>query len=264
MYGRNIYADQKLIINQQPISGVTSFNGDFDIPYENIDILGGNLATSVQGESARNISFSRFLIQADPLKYLTGNYSCNGFVSYKNNSFGFKSGYMTNYSASCGIGDIANITTNFIVYGNMGGGVEETIIPSTNTDNIYVANAGGIVINANEGSTNRIISFEYNINCERIPFFVLGSRDPSDVTLKKPIIAELTLTLEIDDYESSDIQTLLCSPNIQDLQIDLKNCDKTQVIESFIMPKARLISTNYTSSVDNSTSIEMLFRSFLM
>ena len=55
MYGRTIYADQKLIINQQAISCVTNFNGSFDIPYENIDVLGGNLATSVQGESARNI-----------------------------------------------------------------------------------------------------------------------------------------------------------------------------------------------------------------
>jgi len=264
MYGRNIYADQKVIINQRPISGVIDFNGDFDIPYENIDVLGGNLATSIQGESSRNISFSRFLIQADPLKYLTGVSGCNGFVSYKNNSFGFRSGYMTNYTASCGVGDVANISTSFVVYGNIGGGVDETILPSQNTSNIYVANAGSIIINANEGSTNRITSFEYTVNSERIPFFVLGSRDPVDVVLKKPIIAELILTLEIDDYESSDIQTLLCSPNIQNLQIDLKNCNQTQVIESFFLPDARLISTTYSSDTDNSTTIDMLFRSFLM
>ena len=264
MYGRTIYADQKLIINQQAISGVTNFNGSFDIPYENIDVLGGNLATSVQGESARNISFNRFLIQADPLKYLTGNFSCNGFVSYQNKSFGFRSGYMTNYSASCSVGDIAEITTDFIVYENIGGGVEEAILPSQNTDNIYVANAGSIIINANEGSTNRIMSFEYSVNCERIPLFVLGSRDPSDVILKKPIIAELTLTLEIDDYESSNIQTLLCTPNTQNLQIDLKNCNQTTVIESFLMPNARLISTNYSSSIDDYATVEMLFRSFLV
>lgn len=264
MYGRNIYADQRLIINQQIISGVTNFNGNFDIPFENVDVLGGNFASSIQGESSRNISFSRFLIQSDPLKYLTGNFACNGFVSYKNNSFGFRSGYMTNYSASCSLGNIVEITTDFVVYGNIGGGVEEAILPSQNTNNIYVANAGSIVINANEGTTNRIVSFDYNVNCERIPFFILGSRDPSHVMLKKPSIAELTITLEIDDYESSNIQNLLCTPNIQNLQIDLKNCNKTQTIESFSMPNARLISTNYTSSTSESTSIEMLFRSFLM
>jgi len=264
MYGRNIYADQKLIINQQELSGVNSFNGDFDIPFDNIDVLGGNFAATSQGESSRNISFSRFLIQADPLKYLTGNRSCNGFISYKNNSFGFKSGYLTRYSASCGIGDVANITTDFIVYNNIGGGVEESIIPSTNTDNIYVANAGSIIINANEGSTNRITSFEYNVNCERTPLFVMGSRDPSDVLLKKPVTAELKLSIEIDDYELSDIQTLLCTPNIQNLQIYLKNCNKTQTIESFYLPNARLISNTYDSSIENSSTVELLFRSFLM
>lgn len=264
MYGRTIYADQKLIINQQIISGVTSFNGDFDIPYESIDVLGGNLATSIQGESVKNISFNRFLIQADPLKHLTGNFSCNGFISYQNNSFGFRSGYMTNYSISCSVGDIAEVTTDFIVYENMGGGIEEAIVPSQNTDNIYVANAGSIIVNANEGSTNRIVSFDYNVNCERLPFFVLGSRDPLSVVLKTPIITELTLTFEIDDYESPTIQNLICTPNVQDLRIDLKNCDQTLIIESFLMPGARLISTNYSSSIEDYATVRMLFRSFLV
>jgi hypothetical protein len=264
MYGRVIYADQKLIINQQEISGVTDFNGDFEIPYENIDLLGGHFAAEIQGELSRNISFNRFLIQSDPLKYLTGSAFCSGFVDYKDYSFGFQSGYLTNYNATCSVGDIATITTDFIVYGNIGGGVDHQITPSQNTDNIYVANYGNIFVSASQGQTNRITSFDYNISCERIPIFVLGSFNPADVFLKKPIIIDLNLTIEIDDYESQDIQTLLCSPEIQNITIDLKNCDNSQIIESFYAPNARLISTNYNGEVENSTTIELAFRSFLM
>jgi hypothetical protein len=264
MYGRTIYADQKLIINQQEISGVTDFNGDFDIPYENVDLLGGNFAAEIQGELSRNISFSRFLIQSDSLKYLTGSAFCSGFVNYKNYSFGFESGYLTNYNVTCAVGDIASITTDFIVYGNIGGGLNHQILPSQNISDIYVANYGNIFISANQGQTNRITSFDYNISCERIPIFTLGSFNPTEVYLKKPLIIDLNLTIEIDDYEAEDIQTLLCSPEIQNITIDLKNCKNTEIIESFYAPNARLISNSYNSDIDNPANIELTFRSFLM
>lgn len=264
MYGRIIYADQKLVINQQEISGVTSFNGNFDIPYENIDLLGGKFAAEIQGELSRNISFSRFLIQSDSLKYLTGDAFCSGFVNYKNYSFGFQSGYLTNYNASCAVGDIATITTDFIIYGNIGGGLDHQILPSQNTDNIYVANYGNIFVSANQGQTNRIISFDYSVSCERIPIFGLGSFNPITVFLKKPLTIELNLNIEIDDYESPDIQNLLCNPEIQNITIDLKNCDNSQIIESFYVPNARLISNSYNADTDNAASVELTFRSFLM
>ena len=264
MYGRIIHPDQKLIINGQELSGVTSFNGDLDIPYENVDMLGNNFGATVQGELSRNINFSRFLINKDPLKSLTGDAPCNGFVNYKNQSFGFQSGYLVNYNASCSVGDIANIDTEFIVYGNIGGNITTPITPSVNSDKIYVANFGNIFVSANQGNTNRITSFEYNVSCERIPIFVLGSFDPAEVFLKKPITIDFNLTLEVDDYESPDVQTLLCSPDIQNITIELKNCDNSQIIESFYAPNARLISTNYNGTVENSTTMELTFRSFLM
>jgi hypothetical protein len=264
MYGRTIYADQKLVINQQEISGVTDFNGDFEIPYENVDLLGGNFAAEIQGELSRNISFSRFLNQSDSLRYLTGEAFCSGFVSYKVFSFGFQSVYLTSYNASCAVGDIANITTELTVYGNIGGGLDHTILPSTNSDNIYVANYGNIFVSASQGQTNRITSFDYSVSCERIPIFTLGSFNPADVFLKKPLVIDLNLTIEIDDYESQDIQTLLCTPEIQNITIDLKNCDNSVIIESFYAPNARLISNSYSADTENAATIELTFRSFLM
>lgn len=264
MYGRKIYADQKLIINQQEISGVTSFNGNFDIPFNSIDVLGGNFVAAIDGEISKDISFSRFLNQSDHLRYLTGDAFCSGYVLYDNKSFGFSSGFLTNYSVECAIGDIASVNTDLIVYGNIGGDIKHAINPSQNTDNIYIANYGSIFVNTNEGQTNRITAFEYNVNCERVPFFVLGSFYPNQVILKKPINIELNLTLEIDDFESEDVQSLLCSPNIQDINIELKNCDYSQIIETFRAPNARLVSTSYNGDTDSAANITMTFRSFLM
>ena len=265
MYGRITHPDQLLIINQKVLSGVTSFDGNFDIPYENIDILGGNYLAETQGEIGRDISINRVLINKDPLKSLTGDACCSGFINYKNLSFGFQSGYLTDYTVSCDVGSIAEISTNFTVYGNIGGNVDYNMPPSDPNDEfIYVANFGNIFVSANEGSTNRIVGFSYSVNSERIPTFVLGNINPKEVFLKRPVTVELTLNIEIDDYESSDIQTLLCNPNIQNITIDLKNCDNTITIESFYMPNARLISNSYNGNIGDAATVELLFRSFLV
>jgi hypothetical protein len=68
MFGRIIYADQKLTIGGHLLSGVTSFKGDYQVPYENIDSL-GNLDTfqHITKELTRNISFSRYIVGHDPL-----------------------------------------------------------------------------------------------------------------------------------------------------------------------------------------------------
>jgi len=265
MYGRITHPDQLLIINQRVLSGVTNFDGNFDIPYENIDILGGNYIAEIQGELGREISISRALINKDPLKFLTGESPCSGFVSYKGLSFGFQSGYLTNYSVSCDVGSIAEINTNFVVYGDIGGNIDYNIPPSNPNDEfIYVANYGNIFVSVNEGSTNRIVGFSYSASCERVPTFVLGNINPKEIFLKKPVVVELTLNIEIDDYESDDVQNLLCNPNIQNINIDLKNCDNSITIENFYMPSARLISNSYNANIGEAATVELLFRSFLV
>jgi hypothetical protein len=264
MYGRQIYADHQLIIDGLIISGVTSFNSDFEAPFDSIDVLGNNLVTEVRTNSERNLSFSRFLMHADPLKFLTGDISCNGFLKYNNLTYGFNSGYLTNYNVSCGIGDLVNVTTDFIVYGNIGGGISQQILPNQNLDYVYVPNFGTIDLNANEGSTNRIVSFDYTISCERVPLFLLGSNNASSVFLKKPVSIDLSINIDIDDYQSTTIQNLICSQSLQNLTISLKNCNKTQTIETFSAPNAKLVSNSYQIDIDNPSTVELGFKSFLM
>jgi hypothetical protein len=268
MYGRKIYADHNLIIDQLAISGVTSFTSDFEIPYENIDVLGKNFLVQINGEVTKTMSFSRFLNQADSLKYLTGENPCNGFVSYGGKSYGFEEAYLTNYNVSCEVGDLAEITTDFVIYGNVGGGITQTVLPSLAVDpnSTYVANSSSIVLNASQGLTNRIVSFDYSVTCDREPLFLLGSTLPKfrETFLKKPLTIDLSINIDIDDYQSPTVQSLICSPTTQNLEINLYNCNKTQIIETFYAPNARLISNSYNISIDNQSNVELAFKSILM
>ncbi len=264
MYGRQIYADHNLIIDQLSISGVTSFTSSFDIPYENIDVLGNNFLVQVNGEITKTMSFSRFLNQSDSLKYLTGKNPCKGFVSYNNKSYGFEEAYLTNYNISCEVGGLAEVTTDFVIYGNVGSGITQTILPSLAVDpnSTYVANSSSIVLNASQGLTNRIMSFDY---CDREPLFLLGSTLPKSgqTFLKKPLIIDLSINIDVDDYESPTVQSLICNPSTQNLEINLYNCNKTQILETFYAPNARLISNSYDISTTNQSNVELTFRSIL-
>jgi hypothetical protein len=268
MYGRKIYADHNLIINQLSISGVTSFTSDFDVPYENIDVLGNSFLVQVNREITKTMSFSRFLNQSDNLKYLTGSNPCRGFVSYGNKSYGFEEAYLTSYNVSCEVGGLAEVTTDFVIYGNVGSGITQTVLPSLPVDpsNTYVANSNSIILNASEGLTNRIVSFDYNITCNREPLFLLGSTLPKfrETFLKKPLIIDLSINIDIDDYASPTAQSLICNPNIQNLEINLYNCNKTQILETFYAPNARLVSNSYNISIENQSNVELTFRSILM
>jgi hypothetical protein len=268
MYGRKIYADHNLIIDQLAISGVTSFTSDFDIPYENIDILGNNFLVQVNGEITKTMSFTRFLNKSDDLKYLTGQNPCKGFVSYNNKSYGFEETYLTNYNVSCEVGGLAEVSTDFVVYGNIGGGITQAVLPplSTPQNNLYVANSSSIVLNASQGLTNRIVSFDYNIACERKPLFLLGSTMPKSgqTFLKKPLIIDLSINIDIDDYQSPTVQSLICESTTENLEINLYNCNKTQIIETFFAPNARLISNSYSISTTEQSNVELTFQSILM
>lgn len=264
MYGRNTYGDHRIFINNTEILGVTDFNGNFEVPFEFQKILGdcygGN---EKQGEDIKNISITKYLVPNDSLRYFTGIQPCNGMLIYKGKNFSFENAYLTNYSMSCEAGEISTVQTEFNIYGRIGGNFQNTL---TNLPNqpltLDVAHFGNIHLQTSEGDTNRIVSFDISINCERVPGYVLGSEYPSEIYLNKPLNIDLIIGIEIDDYECNNTQTILCgSP--KDIFLNLKNCNNTSIIESFLIPNAKLISEDLSVGLNNASKVELTYKSYI-
>jgi hypothetical protein len=265
MYGRTTYKDNKLFLNNQEISGVIGFDGNLEIPINYVNFLGSyNGAEEKEGQDTKNITITKYLTPNDIIRNFTGDAFCNGILMYKDQNYSFNSGFLTNYSVSCSAGEISIVTADFDVYGVIGG----SILPSFQSnyqevENLHVSHFGNIHITTNEGTTNRIVSFDLEITCNRVPLFGLGSQYPLDVTLNKPVEINLNIGVEVDDYECNKIQTILCSPK-KDIILELKNCDNTITMESFTLKNARLISENIALDLENPTTVNLNYRSYLI
>lgn len=271
MYGRIIYADQQVYIGGNLLSGVTSFKGDYQVPYENVDQIGVlNTHQNITKELSRSISFSRYIVGADPLLGLTGDICIGGSVVYKNRAnpnyknFGFTSGYLTSYKVSAAVGELTKVDTDFVVYDGIGGNISgsesiiSTPIPFT------PSTASQIYLNATEGQANRITSFDYSIQCGRMPQYVLGSFNPRYVVLKKPIPILVNFTVEIDDYMCNDIQTLICNPYQQNLTINLNNCDGSSTIQGYSINNAKLINNSFNSSLTENANVKLTYQGYII
>lgn len=264
MYGRIIYGDQRVFINNSELLGVTSFNGNFEIPTQYNRVLGSIYGSDEKnGPDNRKITINKYLTPNDALRSLTGANPCSGILIYKNKNYSFNSGYISNYSLSCAVGEISMVQADFEIYGNMGGGITATPQNLNNQDlNLNVSHFGNINIQTSEGTTNRIVSFDLSIDCPRIPIYTLGSNNASDVSLNRPLEINLIIGVEIDDYECNDIQSILCGSN-KDITLELNNCDNTTIMESFTIPDARLVSENLDSSTSNATKVELTYKSYI-
>lgn len=265
MYGRTTYRENRLFLNNQEISGVIAFEGSMEIPINYVNILGFyDGAEEKDGFDTKNVTITKYLIPNDPIRNFTGEAFCNGLLLYKNNNYSFNSGYLTNYSMSCSVGEISTVTSTFDVYGLIGGQVLPTFYPEyQNITDLPVAHFGNIHITTDEGVTNRIVSFNLDIQCNRLPRFGLGNQYPIEVYLNRPLEINLSIEVEADDYECNNIQAVLCGPK-KNIILDLKNCDNTSIMESFTINNARLISENINSDLDNATTIVLNYKSYLI
>ena len=264
MFGRIIYADQQLTVGGYLLSGVTSFKGDYQIPFENIDSL-GNLDTTqfITKELSRSVSVSRYIVGADPMYHFTGDRPFGGNIAYKSKNFGFSSGYLTSYKVSAAVGQLTKVDTDFTVYDNIGGNVSGVEAPFTMPIPFNPSASSEIYLNATEGVTNRIMSFDYSLQCKRMPQYVMGSFNPKYVVLKKPIPILMNFTVEIDDYMCNDIQTLICSPTQQNLTINLNDCNGNAIM-GYSVNNARLINNSFNSSLTENANVKLTYQGYVI
>lgn len=270
MFGRVLSSDQRLYIGGNLLSGVTSFDGNFNTPFENVDAAGHlNTQQFLTQELERSFSFSRSLVGTDPLLYLTGSMGVGGSLVYRRmngtmyQNFGFNSGYLSSYKISARIGELAKVDTDFVVYNNMGGNVSGYEQPFSGEVPFIPALSSEISINAAEGETNRIIGFDYSITCKRMPQYVLGNLNPKFVVLKRPLPIIVNLDVQIDDYMCNDIQRLICNPYQQNLTINLNKCGTSNIVQDYSVNNARLINNSFNSAISDDASVKLTYQGYI-
>lgn len=122
--------EQSVIINGHNLLGVQSVNGSYGITEKPIKVAGVGFIDAVSDSPLQgNFSISRKMVGEDPLletnslgKYLFDEEEIEGVIVYDGNNkgFGFTKGRVSRYSVNCRVGEIPEIQTDIVVYGNLG------------------------------------------------------------------------------------------------------------------------------------------------
>lgn len=254
--------EQQFYLSGVLLSGVTNMNGGYSVSEEPINIIGkGHTFPTRQGPLIGNFSISKYYIGEEPLLNYTGDHPISGSINFNDSSFGFKDGYLTEYSMSASIGQIPNANASIVVYGDIGSGINAS--GSNPHPDIQIPNQGSISLNASGYQTNRITDFSYTIRTDRNPIYKIGSPFPVQVDRKFPLIQEANFSIEVDDLEVSRIQEYLTKPKQQDLTISFANPINASAIESFTIEKARLLDQSLSSSSDDLLTIDFRYIGYI-
>jgi len=254
--------DQSVIINGFRLSGVQDLNGSYTIQKTPINILGqGHVLSLLNAPTEGNFSFSRNMISEDPLLNLTGNSGFSGTIDYLEKSFGFSGGYLTSYSVSCGIGQIPTINTDITVFGDIGSGLSHSVTGTHPA--IYTPSQGSIFIECEGTGTNRITNFDYNININRQPIYKVGSKDPVEVCLIKPLEMTANFTLSVDDYETKRVLDILESPQTSNIKVLIKSADLSQTLQTYEIINASLVSETLSSSTESEMTVNLSYQGYV-
>ena len=261
--------EQQFYLSGIQLSGVTDLNGGYSVSENPINIIGKGYKYPVrQGPLVGNFNISKYYIGQEPLLNYTGDNPISGSINYfnsvsdvSNQSFGFNSGYLTEYSVSASIGSIPKANASIAVYGDIGSGINAS--GNNSHPNIEIPNQGSISINTTGYQSNRVVNFSYTMRIDRDPIYKIGSPYPIQVDRKFPITKQANFALEVHDFEVNQIREYLIKPKQQDITLIFKNPINSATIETFEIKKARLLEQSITSSNNNMLSVSLSYMGYV-
>ena len=307
MNGAVLGYEQQFFIDGTQISGVQSIQGSYAIQERPINILGwghvndyyhygtengflldeNGFDTCAKGEgrSPHNLavldaplegdfSINSILVSEDFFLQFLGDEPFTGSIHHGSKYFGFYSGYITNHSISCDIGQLPTTSTNIRIFGDIGGSPDfpfEESEPYNNElynasgDNpfpeIKLTNQGSIIVECTGASTDRVTSFQHSIDIPIDPIYVVGSAYAAQVDVVWPVTTETSFTLDIDEYAYQSLRKYMQTPTVQDIAIKINDCFG-EPIQHYTVKNARLIAESMSASTDGRLTVNLRYKSY--
>lgn len=275
---RTARESQRLFLGTQEILGVQNT----DIQYQNGDTVVKYLGmtgipTEPNEEQIGTAQISTLLVDSDYFLQYTGNSGINGYLLRARNDIlyntSFSSGYLSNYSNRCSIGQIPQINANFTVLGNVGSftnaessvvsGQFVTIAANSYNPGLRIAGYGSMSLSLDDFSTNRVLSYDLGLSINRKAVYCLGQRTPTHVEIIYPIEVNATFRFEIDNYTLTAMRDYPCSKKVEDLTLTLKSYNTDETIQSYNFNDLTLISEGYSANSDSFVTVMAQYRGFL-
>lgn len=266
-------------LGSNEIPGVQSIDFNYTLGFEKVKSIGKNNNIFLPtGPQQGNVSISLSSVTSDQFYPLTGNYGVNGYLiedrSNLANNFSFTSGYLTNYSCNCSIGQIPQIAAQLQTFGNIG-----RISTSENNDVIRdfsnipnstsnlllkIADPGSLNVSISDLNTNRLQSFNLGLSVSRLAVYSYGSLYPVAVMINYPIEVDLSLTIDKNDYVAKNIRNFPFNDRNDSISLSFNDLQTKQNILNYSFNSMKLVGEAMRVDVNGSVSTTLKYKSYII
>lgn len=284
-YGRILYGEELVFLQGSGLRGVQSVDANFDIPFEPI-VFGGNMFESAVLKNSKPTAafgIDGLVVNSGQLDPIVGMPLWDSPISGVLHStpdaggasvtnWSFTSGYISNYSSSCSVGEVPTTSCDIRVFGDVDNKAPDVLFTSPSKIDeadqfINVARPGDItLINVTGQDSNRIQSYSYNLTINRLDVDHLGGKYKNNIhDIMYPIEVELSFVIDVDDIEPPLLSELLCNQDLDDITIQLGDCksDHPEPIRTFVIENPILVSMEETSSISEELQAQITYKSYV-
>ena len=275
MLGRIRREAESITINGSGIQGVQSVSANYASVAQPLRNLGINsIKYAPEGPQTATLNVNTLLTYfvspsapaRDPevMQNLTGDAPFSGIVGYGTKNFIFTQGYLETYSVNCSIGEIPQVSTTSVIYGDFGTGTLDNVPVDTYPSTLSIPSYSSIEINLDTFKTNRVSSFSVDIATPRLPLYVVGSDVPSGVIAGSPVEVNVNFAIEPDDYEIKNMRLVPDETVFQNAIITLKKNNSNTKLLEYSFNDMLLTSESFQGDANSNAMMNFNLRSFIL
>lgn len=254
MFNTILGHESQVFVNGLQLAAIDAVEVGYSNSLSSVVPLGMNVRTYyINGPSQKTFNITKSLIYDDSL-YLTESTGVfSGSVHYNGISYGFNSGFITEYNVNCAVGSIPKASTNFSIFGDMDNAVSASgteIQPA-----ISIPQQGSIFVTCDNTSSNRVVGFDYSVKANLKPTYSVGQTNPVEITLVGPLEYAASVQLEVDDASLNDANDLL--RNVSPSALSFVISGDNGAIQSFSITNPKLVGEQLSVSADGALKLTL-------
>ena len=292
--------NQRFFLSSTEVRGTQSVQMSYAVPSTPLKHIGqtGIYPEIANGPYIGQFSTSTLYVSNDPYISYTGDYVANGYLheteegkatSVDTLDLAFTSGVLSNYSFSCSIGQIPQISADFDIFGNMGpltslnanskqfnNEISAQTATTQNSSNgkdftLQIADPRSLQISMDDFESNRLNSFSINISVNRRPVYGLGEKTPIKICRDFPIAVECSFQIDLDahdlrsktGYEHKVLRDFPCSPHTENLTLQLFDHNTDGLLQTYSFTDLLLVSQSQGANIEGNAVSTLTYRALI-
>jgi hypothetical protein len=261
-YGTNF--NQNLYINGGLVSGINNLNLRFDTNIEPSLTIDGSGLNYITAQPIRgNLDVSLYAGQNDIFIQYTGANIFSGRIEYNDKYFNFYTGCLTDYSLTYKENEPLVSRAACVLYGEVGR-ITGNYVYTPRSYALPIYNFNYIDVNLDDIVNNRTKSFNLSISSQRFEKYEIGDFLPSEIKLSYPIIINLDLSLEINNFVLNDIRETIANKSIKNVDFTFRSLTGNRILRTLSLKDLVPINENLSLTQGDLSSIDISYRTAII